>query len=251
MSDISTDNSIQNFGSVQYKVVRNGAASKIAGRDIYTAMVITKETYGTKELAARMVSEGCAVKASTIRLVLSEFAELIGKLVAEGRSVNIGGVVRFFPGIRGTFDSIDSAWNATKNTIVVNAATGARMRTAAATSGVTRLDGTELPVLLQVIDVASSKTDTVTSQGAFFVSGERLTWDPDAEDEGWFMTYEGMEMKCIAAEGEQDPTCAALTTAQEFSAAGEELKLVFRTRLGGAVLHQVEYAQPIHTALQA
>lgn len=251
MSDISTDNSIQNFGSVQYKVVRNGAASKIAGRDIYTAMVITKETYGTKELAARMVSEGCAVKASTIRLVLSEFADLIGKLVAEGRSVNIGGVVRFFPGIRGTFDSIDSAWNATKNTIVVNAATGARMRTAAAASGVTRMDAAELPTLLQLIDVATSKPNVLTSQGQFFVSGERLTWDPAADDEGWFVSYDGTESKCSATEDVQDPTCASLIVGQTFDSAGEPVELYFRTRLGGEVLHQVKYEHAVETALQA
>lgn len=248
MSDIFTDNSVQNFGSVQYKVLRNGAASKIAGKDIYTARVVAKETYGTQELAARMVSEGCAVKASTIRLVLNEFAELTGKLVAEGRAVNIGGVVRFTPGIRGTFDTVDSAWNATKNEIVVNAAVGSRMRAAAALSGVTRLDSIELPVLMRVIDVATGKTDTLTSLGAFFVSGERLTWDDTAEDEGWFLNYGGFETKCTAAEGEQDPGCAALTATQEFLSADEEVKLVFRTRMGGTVLHQVAYDKPIVSA---
>lgn len=251
MADISSDNSVQSFGSIRYKVMRNGGASKAAGKDVYTASVISKETYGTKEIAARMVKEGCAVKAATIRLVINEFAELVGALVSEGRSVNIGGVVRFTPGIRGTFETIDSAWDASKNAIVVNACSGNRMRAAAALSGVTRVDGTELPVLRQVIDVTTSKTDLITSQGTFFVSGERLTWNEAAEDEGWFLNYDGAETKCTQVESEQNPELAALKTAQSFALAGEPLELTFRTRMGGTVLHQLKYENGILTAVAA
>lgn len=248
MSEFLT-NTNEDYTNVQYKVSRNAAASKVAGRDVFSARVIAKETYSTKQLAERMVSEGCAVKATTIRLVLTEFADLIGKLMAEGRAVNIGGLVRFRPSVRGTFDSVDAAFNTAKNAIVVNASIGSRMRAAAALSGVKRLDDIEMPVLQLVIDRTTQKRDVITSEGAFNVAGEHLTWDAAAEDEGWFISYGGFETKCTPAADEQDPANAALTATQTFTAADEEIQLIFRTRMGGEVLHQVIYANPLVTAV--
>lgn len=250
-NSISSNNDVQDFGSVQYKVVRNGGASKLAGKDVYTARVVAKETYGTVQVADRMVAEGCLAKASTISLVLTDFANLIGKLVAEGRAVNIGGVVRFTPTIRGTFETADSAWDAAKNSITVKACAGNRMRVAAALSGVTRVDALELPVLVQVIDVATKKTNIITSQSDFCVTGERLTWDETADDEGWFLNYEGVETKCTMIGDEQDPTCAVLRASQEFADSNVPLELFFRTRMGGTVLHQLQYETPLATAVNA
>lgn len=250
-NSISTNNDVQDFGSIQYKVIRNGGASKNAGKDVYTAQVVTKETYGTVQLADRMVAEGCLAKASTISLVLTDFANLVGKLVAEGRAVNIGGVVRFSPGIRGTFETADSAWDTAKNSIVVNAAAGNRMRTAAALSGVTRVDALELPILLHVMDVATGNGDTITSEGHFMVSGKRLTWDATADDEGWFINYQGIESKCTMVGEVQDPEGASLMATQAFDDAGDPIELFFRTRMGGEILHQIPYGNPLVTAVKA
>lgn len=137
--DISTDNSMRIFEKIQYKLVRNGAASKNCGRDVYTAAVITKETYGTRELAARMVKSGCPLNEASIRLVISELAKLIGDLAAEGRAVNIGGVARFMPTICGTFDSPDAPWDPAKHSIKIRACSGSKMRVAAAQCSTSRL----------------------------------------------------------------------------------------------------------------
>lgn len=126
-------------GNVHYKLTRHGVASRKAGRDIYTASVLIKETYGIEEVAKRMVANRCAVKESTIRLVLQDFADLVGELTAEGRAVNIGGVVRFMPTICGTFDSPDAPWDPKKHAVMVRACSGKTMRRAAAKSPVTRV----------------------------------------------------------------------------------------------------------------
>lgn len=138
--EILVINDEQSVGTVRYKVLRNGALSARAGRDVYTAAVIKKETYGTEQLAERMVREGCPLKESSIRLVITELANLIGQLAAEGRAINIGGVARFMPTISGTFDSPNAPWDPKKHTVMVRACSGIKMRAAAAQSPVTRLN---------------------------------------------------------------------------------------------------------------
>ncbi len=251
MAEIVTSTEDQTLESVQYRVELNPAATRQAGRPIYTGRVALKETYSTRDVAERMVAEGCAVKSSTVRLVLTEFAELVGKLTREGRAVNIGGVVRFAPAVRGTFASEDAAWDASKNAVVVNASVGSRMRVAAVNSNVQRVESVVAPTLTRLVDGASMQENTITSEGSFFVLGTRLTWDATKEDEGFFLAFEGAETRCTALESKQDPTCATLKTSQVFTSAGEPVELFFRTRAGTSTLRQYAYGQDIVTALPA
>ncbi|MEG1932994.1 MAG: DNA-binding domain-containing protein [Kiritimatiellia bacterium] len=124
--------------SILYRVVKNSAASLQTGTTVYSAIVELKETYNITDIAKRMASEGCVMKESAIRLVLTEFADLVGTLVAEGRAVNIGGLVRFVPTIRGTFESPTAPWDASKNHVLVNAMAGSKLRQAAKESSAVR-----------------------------------------------------------------------------------------------------------------
>ena len=235
--------------SVNYHVVENPVASKSAGKPVYTGVVEVKETYNTSDVAKRMVAEGCPVKGSTVLLVLNEFAEMLAKLTAEGRAVNINGLVRFAPAIRGTFASLDAPWSAASNSLVVNAFAGARLRNAAVTSSVARTDrALPLPKLERVVDMTTVRDGVISSEGAFFVMGSGLTWNQDAEDEGFFLNAGTGEMRCLGVESVQDPTCAALRTDLVFENSGEPLTLVFRTRQGGTTLRQVDFTKELVTA---
>ena len=235
--------------SVNYHVVENPVASKSAGKPVYTGVVEVKETYNTSDVAKRMVAEGCPVKGSTVLLVLNEFADMLAKLTAEGRAVNINGLVRFAPAVRGTFASAEAPWNAASNALVVNASVGARLRNAASTSSVVRTDRIlALPVLDRVVDLTTVTDGVISSEGAFFVMGSGLTWNPAAEDEGFFLDDGSGEARCEGIESVQNPTCAALRTDLVFESSGVALTLVFRTRQGGTTLRQVAFAKPLVTA---
>lgn len=247
LDEISNEDAVRSFGSVQYKVVRNAVASRNAGRDIYSGVVIKRETYGTRQIAERMVAEGCAVKSSTIRLVLTEFAELIGELVAEGRAVNVGGVVRFMPVIHGTFESPDEAWDPEKHAVVVRACSGIRMRKVAKKSPTTRLAGPAIPIIRRVIDITNGEENQLSSRGDFYISGEHLKWNTSAADEGWFIVCDGHETKCLEVSKVQNQTCAKMNTGVEFPASGMEVSLIFRTRLGKKTLHQVKFKTSLLT----
>lgn len=234
-------NSEGDLKSVAYRLVRNEMASQKAGAETYVGQVEVKETYGLQDVAEQMVKEGCAVKQSTIRLVLSEFAEMVAGLVAAGRAVNIGGLVRFAPAVRGTFASEDAAWDPSKNKVVVNATVGSRLRTAAASSSVRRLDAVDLPTLEEVIDLSSQAHGKITSLGSFLVQGSKLSWNAEAEDEGFFVIYNTAETACEAVLADEDPTRVILRNTAEFASNDEEIGLVFRTRMGGESLFQVTF----------
>lgn len=235
--------------SVNYHVIENAAASKAAGKPVYTGVVKVKETYNTSDVAKRMVAEGCPVKGSTVLLVLNEFADMLAKLTAEGRAVNINGLVRFAPAIRGTFASADAPWSDASNALVVNAFAGTRLRHAASGSSVVRTErALPLPTLERVVDLKTVRDGVISSEGSFFVMGSGLTWNPDAEDEGFFLDAGAGEERCEGLESVQNPTCAALRTGLVFETPGEALILVFRTRQGGTSLRQVDFTQALVTA---
>ncbi len=246
MEDVIT-NDTQDLTSINYRVIHNAGASRVAAHDVYTGVVEVKQTYNMNALVKRMTERGCAAKKSTIKLVLSDFAELVSDLVAEGNAVNIPGLVRFAPAIRGTFASEEDVWNGNEHRIVVNATSGHRMRAAAANSSVTRTTSVVLPKLIQLADMASGHLNVISSQGTFMVTGERLTWNANAEDEGWFLNLAGDEVKCTAVEGTQDPACAVLRTTMVFETSGVPLELFFRTRIND-VLRQVKYGTAVVTA---
>ncbi len=235
--------------TVNYHLIANPGASRLAQKEVYTARVNIKESYNLAAISERMVAEGCLANASAIELVIKDFATLVAKLVSEGRSVNIEGLVRFAPSIRGTFDSPDAAWNAATNHLVVNATSGARMRLAAAKSSVQRIAAITLPTLEEVIDLVQQRPNTILSNGRFFVIGTRLTWNTSADDEGWFIACNGTESKCTVAEEKQDDTYVVLQ-ATTFERAGLPLELFFRTRIDG-ILYSIKYENTLTSAVEA
>lgn len=236
------------FGRIRYKLIRNGDISRKKKRDVYVAAVLNKETYGTNELADQMVSHGCPLNKSAIKLVIDDLANLISDLVAEGHSINIGGVVRFMPVIHGTFNSLNDPFNPKKHKVHVKACVGTKMRRANNERSPKRLGPSKVPVLHSIRDSVTKQADTISSRSDFFVLGEYLTWDTSAADEGWFINYNGLETKCKPVNAEQSGAITVLQTDATFAENGAPILLIFRTRLGGKVLQQIPYDKPLVTA---
>lgn len=228
-----------NLGNIRYTVVENGAASKAKGEPVYTAVVTAKETYHIADIAARMTAEGCTVRPATIKMVLSDFAELAAKLVSEGRAVNIGGVVRFAPAIRGTFTSPEDVFDPARHQVVVNATIGNRLRSSAATSAVQRVQNVVLPKIDILLNVADGSENTICSKGQFVLGGSRLTWDDTKADEGFFINLMGVETKCRIVLGDPNGKRVVLRTTQAMNP-GDTPELWFYTRINGG-LYQVKY----------
>lgn len=247
-SVLTTKSREYTFGRIRYKLIRNGHLSQKGKRNVYVASVLNKETYGTDELAEQIVSRGCPLNKSAIKLAIDDLANLISELVAEGRSINIGGVVRFMPVIHGTFNSPNEPFNPQKHKVHVKACVGTKMRGAKNERMPQRLGPTKVPVLKTLLNVGTNSNKAISSGNKFFVFGENLTWNASANDEGWFIIYNGQETKCESINPVEDRFAAVLRTNATFDASGEPLLLIFRTRLGGKVLQQIPYPGPLVTA---
>lgn len=239
------ENKEYTFGRIRYKLIRNGHLSKQDKRDVYVASVLNKETYGTNELADQMVTRGCPLNKSAIKLAIDDLANLISELVSEGHSINIGGVVRFMPVIHGTFKSLNEPFNPQKHKVQVKACVGTKMRRAKNERSPKRLGPSKVPVLNTLRNSTLNQTNVISSRGTFFVFGEHLTWDASAADEGWFLIYHDQETKCESVREEQNDSVAILKTDLTFEASDEPLLLIFRTRLGGKTFQQIPYEKPL------
>ena len=118
---------------------------------------------------------------------------------------------------------------------------------AASASAVRRLDELVLPTLTELYDVATLQRDVLSSEGNFLVLGERLTWNPEREDEGFFISLLGAESRCTAVSDGTTPNRAILHCTQPFDSSGLEVELFFRTRMGGETLRVVKYPNPLTT----
>ncbi len=240
MANLVTNEASANLESIQYHLEEIKPLSRKEGTPVYVARVDVKETYAIADVAQRMVAEGCAVKAATVSLVLSEFAELVGKLMREGRAVNIGGVVRFTPSIRGRFEAPEAEWDTSRHSVVVNALVGSRLRSAASGSAVQRVGAVTLPKLEGVYNMSDGVEGTIASEGILVVKGTRLTWDAEREDEGFFLDLAGARTKCVLQLSRDNDRTVVIRTTQVMSA-GDEPELWFYTRLGGNALYQVKF----------
>lgn len=236
------------FGSIRYKLVRNGAASKKAGHDVFSAAILNKEAYGAQQIAERLAAGNSLLSKSAIKFVLEELGELIPELVAEGRTVNLGHFVRFMPAIQGTFDTPDEPFNPRKHTVLVKTCSCRKMLKQLGPRPTSRIGRTPRPTLTILINAVTHVLNSVSSDGAFNVVGKHLSWDLNAADEGWFMVYNGLERKCTCESGPVEDLPVRLISPFAFNAPGEPLELIFRTRLGGSILRRVVYRNPVVTA---
>lgn len=243
MAELLNAEANSSVDTIQYYVVENPAATKLKGEPVYTGVVKIKESYAINDVIERMAAEGCAVKGSTIRLVLTEFSDLVGRLVSEGRAVNLNGVVRFAPAIRGTFANGKADFDAERNSVVVNATAGSRLRLAAVGSPVAKVPSAALPTLAAVYNLSTGSQGTICSEGGILVTGTKLEWDADTADEGFFLNYEGVQTK-FSVTGVPSATAVALVTGQAMEE-GDTAELWFRTRMGGDTLYQVRLADDL------
>lgn len=212
---------------IPYAVVREKQGAKRGGPASYAIRLLPRDTYSIRSIAERMACEGVPLKASVIHLVLCEFVNCIDTLISEGNVVELGDTCRFVPQISGSFPSHEAARTAARKTDEVKAcatfSTSLRL-------GLTCVNRRRIPEILQVVDMATSRPDAITDQGCILVNGGRLTWDTEADDEGWFLLCDGAESKCTVIGETQDATSAVLGAEDGSVFSGEALELVLRTR---------------------
>ena len=120
-------------------------------------------------------------------------------------------------------------------------------------AGVPTVDPNAAPTMTSLYDLNTKENEVIQSLGQFFVEGTNLTWNVDAEDEGFFVIYNTAETACAVVMANDDPTRVILMNRAEFVSDDEEIELVFRKRIKlegmDNALISVKYPKPLKTRI--
>ncbi len=195
LKDIDTGSS--SVAKIRYETVHNQLASQKAGSDMNVARVYTNHTYQLKEMAEELVNRKVPLSRQLITYVLGELSDLMQSLLLQGNSINLGGLVKLQPVIKGTFAPGES-FNASKHEIVVSATVGKVLRSAASAGSVERVGAELPPEITGISNTIDRQADVIYGGGTTAdIQGVRLTFDQNVADEGVFITcpdYEGDDL---------------------------------------------------------
>ena len=120
-------------------------------------------------------------------------------------------------------------------------------------AGVPTVDPNAAPTMTSLYDLNTKENDVIQSLGQFYVEGTNLTWNVDAEDEGFFVIYNTAETACDVVMANDDPTRVIIVNRCEFVSDDEEIELVFRKRIKlegmDNALISVKYPKPLKTRI--
>ena len=228
--------------AIRYDVVRNHAAQDAEGKPIYNARV-SAPTKSLKDVAKTMSREGSKFRASEIYQMLEHFSSVVTQLVEEGNAVNVGSLFRIRPSIRGTFSGEDDAFVRSKQRIQVRASVGANLRNACSNARVMRIGQMMAAEIVGVVNSVTQKANTLCPAGSLNVSGKRLMYDTQAEDEGVFLTVSGKSYrgKAVAV----TPSLVVVAFPDCNIGEGETATLVLKSRAYTAELHETVFEKQL------
>jgi hypothetical protein len=213
--------------ALQYSVVKNHGATKIKGVDVYNARVTTP-TKSLLAVAETMQREGSKYQPHEIVGILTQFGDVVARLVNEGNAVNVGSLMKIRPTIKGSFSAEDDNYTEGSQRIVVKTTVGTLLRNVAAKANVRRIDGKTAPEILSVLDTKSGEENAISSEGFIIVTGKHFEWNATQDDEGFFIIVDGVEHKLNVVGDKANKTMVTLETNVSLTA-GDEVTLIFRT----------------------
>ncbi len=196
MKDIDPGSS--SIAKIRYETVRNQLASQKAGTDMNVARVYTNRTYQLREMAEELVNRKVPLSRQLISYVLGELSDLMQSLLVQGNSINLGGLVKLTPVIKGTFAPGES-FDASKHEIVVAASIGKVLRGAASTGSVEKVGAGLQPEIESIKNTVTFEDDVLFALTTGTVKGKNLGYDAAASDEGLFVDAAGVGIELIAA----------------------------------------------------
>lgn len=189
----------------------------------YVARVHPFRTVARAEVAEMIRDKGSSLTLADINGVLLLLVDVCAQAVASGSAVMLDEFVEFTPSIRGSFQGYEDGFDRSRHTLTVNATPTAAFKTnVVQRASVEKHEANDQsPSVTTVFDLATTSSDTTLSAGNIAeVSGYRLKFDPDREDEGVFLVAEdGSDTHRVAFVHHNKPRKVIFLVPQGLSAA--------------------------------
>lgn len=203
---------------IEYKVLkvptRVEEEAPYAGRVVHHPMSL-------KQLSETMVREGSKYSESEIHSILTHFFETIRNCLREGKTVNVGGVLRLSPSIRGRFENDEDEFDPKRHKLRVNSVLGHEfLHLFDDFTGVElkKVEGELLPKISHV-----TVTKMIPEGWNFFVRGNYFVTPTGTEGSYWFLEV-GSEKKRLQLVASNSNRAVILQTNEDIPT-GSEVRL--------------------------
>ena len=163
--------------------------NRLTDKGGYFARMKSSGTADLEMIIDRMVERGSTLGKADALAAMQLLIEVIIALILDGWRVSLGGLVRLYCTIEGTFDSYSDSFHPSRHTLKGSAQSGRLLDKALRYRGKPRKRQSETPVPnpTRFTDVVSGAYDSFTPGGMGRLEGWRLKTNPDADDEGVFL----------------------------------------------------------------
>ncbi|WP_269542912.1 DUF4469 domain-containing protein [Cerasicoccus fimbriatus] len=201
--------------------------------DSFRAIMTPARAVDIEGIIKQMKILGSTVTEADIRAVVTELLRVVEIQLLGGRSVNLGGIVRLWFGIRGEFADEHDYYDESRHELYLHANAGLAFRKRIQNKIVTQKVETvdRVPKLYRVIDKGSGQESaTITPARNAIIKGKRLKFNEDQPDEGVFFINLADRSETRATEiTRNDPQELTFLVPPELPA-GADFQLVVRTR---------------------
>jgi len=177
--------------TIHYALFENHLTSDPAD---YAAIVKPAGSADTEALIDRIVQQGSTVTRADIAAVMEDLIAASESLLLEGFRVNIGGLCELYVRLTGVFNGATDTFDSARHRLEAGASAGSRLRARIAADAQADKDETILPAPspIEYVDLGSGETNTTITCGNIgTLNGHRLSFNPDAADEGIWLIHDG------------------------------------------------------------
>jgi hypothetical protein len=203
--------------------------------DDYRAYVSATNTVELESLINWMIERGSTVTRADILSVFEDFNAALEFMLNEGYNVNTP-FANFRSGMKGVFMSNTDVFDSSRHQIGSRISAGKRLRDYYRKRiETTKLESAPMnPNLLEFIDHTSAKNNsTATPGGMATLTGHRLKYDPEDENQGvFFIAGDGTETK-VTVIGQNTASKLSFDVPKDLTIG--EYQLVVRNNLEGAL----------------
>jgi len=190
--------------TINYALFENNLTSD---PDDYMALVQPTGTAGQDAIIDRMMQRGSTVTKADIFSVLEDYFSAIEEMVLEGMNANTPSA-NYGASIKGVFNGPNDSFDAGRHQIRATVSPGQRLRVAVSSRAQPSKQepGKPSPTLMEYMDyVGGERNSTLTPAGMGQISGHRLKFDPNDENQGIFFVAADGNTTRVEVVGQNKP----------------------------------------------
>lgn len=175
--------------AIKYRVYKNPVSKK----ENYTAKIISNDFYDKDKLIERMANSGTSLTKADIIAVFELASSTVERILKEGNSVSIGGMVNLKLKVKGNFNSLTDNFDSERHSITLQPEISKDFRkiTEKQFQMVKETKEPPYPGFERFEDIKTNSVNSrISPDGIGVIYGKNLKFDTQKDDEGLYLINE-------------------------------------------------------------